>query len=188
MAQRSANRLEDMSRPAVFLDRDGVLVRSDLVNGKPVAVRTLTDFELLPGVVEAVSELKRAGLITVVVTNQPDVGKGLISEDILEAMHARLGAELALDAIRVCRHRQDENCECRKPRPDMLLDEAAALDIDLSRSFMVGDRDSDIVAGMVVGCYTIFIEWGYAESLIAAPDERVKSLSEAVRSILGKSR
>jgi D-glycero-D-manno-heptose 1,7-bisphosphate phosphatase len=176
-----------MSR-AVFLDRDGVLVRSPVVNGKAYAVRRLADFRLLPGTRAAVGALRTAGYRIIVVTNQPDIGHGLVAAETVEAMHARLGATLLPDAIECCPHRQDENCACRKPRPGMLLRAAARLGVDLSASVMVGDRSSDIVAGRKAGCYTVFIDRGYAEELCAAPDCTVTSLPRAVDAILALSR
>ena len=170
--------------PAVFLDRDGVLVRTDVVDGKPIAVKTFAEFELLPGVIEAVTELRANGFFTVVVTNQPDVGKGLIAEDVLSAMHTKLESLLPLNLIMVCKHRQDENCSCRKPQPGMLLQAAAQLDIDLSQSFMIGDRDSDIIAGLRANCYTVLIDRHYPETAITPANERADSLSLAVQSVL----
>lgn len=172
-----------MARRAVFLDRDGVLIRTDVRDGKPYAVHTLEEFELMPDALAATAALKAAGFYLVVVTNQPDVGKGLIPKDVLGAMHDRLTALLPVDAIYACCHRQDENCDCRKPRPGMLLQAAAAADIDLPRSYMVGDRQSDVVAGEMAGCYTILIERGYLEPMSARPDARVKSLAEAAAEI-----
>lgn len=173
-----------MASPAVFLDRDGVLVRSNVEGGKPVAVRTLEELELLPGVPEAVGALRRAGFLTVVITNQPDVGKGLIRDSVVTAMHTQLRKLLPLDDIRVCPHRQDENCLCRKPKPGMLHDAAAALGIDLSESYMIGDRESDIVAGRKAGCYTILVDSGHEEVCVAEADDRASSLLDAAHLIL----
>src|SRR6185437_9819529 len=99
-------------RPAVFLDRDGVLNRSAVKNGKPYAPRQLSDFHLLPGVAEAVADLKTAGFLVIVVTNQPDVGHGLISPATLDAMHMKLQSKVPVDDILVCSHTQQANCSC----------------------------------------------------------------------------
>ena len=171
-------------RRAVFLDRDGVLNRSLVRNGKPYAPRTLSEFRLLPGVARAVSELKAAGYLVIVVTNQPDVGHGLISPQTLEAMHARLKRAVAVDDILVCPHRQDAGCACRKPKPGLLRRAIARWRIEPSGSVMIGDRWNDVVAGKKAGLYTAFIDRRYAEPLVERPDLTVRSLPHAVAKIL----
>jgi D-glycero-D-manno-heptose 1,7-bisphosphate phosphatase len=171
-------------RPAAFLDRDGVLCRTHVVDGKSYAVRRLADFRLFPGTVAAVNKLRVAGYRIVVVTNQPDIGNGLVEASVVDAMHARLAERIAPDAIEVCPHRQDEDCSCRKPKPGMIVSAAQRLGIDLPASVMVGDRWSDIVAGREAGCYTVFLNRGYREHLKAAPDCVVRTLPAAVEAIL----
>jgi D-glycero-D-manno-heptose 1,7-bisphosphate phosphatase len=171
---------------AVFLDRDGVLNRALVRNRKPYAPRHLGEFRLLPGTAAAVRELKSAGFLIIVVTNQPDVGHGLTTPQALAAMHARLGERLPVDAILVCPHRQDAGCACRKPRPGMIHQAQTAWGIDVSRSYLVGDRATDIVAGRAAGLYTVFLDRGYAEPLLEPPDARVGSLRQAVRQILAR--
>lgn len=171
-------------RRAVFLDRDGVLTRSEVRDGKPYAPRRLDAFELLPGVAESLAELQREGWLLIVVTNQPDVATGKLEPAVLEAMHARLREWLPLDDIRTCAHVDADACHCRKPLPGMLADAAHDFGIDLAASFMVGDRWRDIGAGKSAGCRTVFIDHGYAEALRDAPDLTVRSLPEAARLIL----
>jgi len=154
--------------------------------GKPYAPRRLEDFRLLPGVSKSVDALKRAGFLVVVVTNQPDIGNGLVEASIVEAMHARLRSRVAVDDIRICPHRQDAGCSCRKPKPGMLLAAARQWNIDLKISYMVGDRASDIVAGKAAGCYTLLINRHYSEPLLNAPERTVRSLPAAVRFILSR--
>jgi D-glycero-D-manno-heptose 1,7-bisphosphate phosphatase len=168
----------------VFLDRDGVVTRSEVRDGKPYALRSLKGFRLLPGVRAAIVKLKRAGLLVIIVTNQPDIGNGLVDPAVVAAMHDRLRARLPLDDIKMCPHRQNENCSCRKPRPGMLTSAAKKWGINLKQSFMVGDRWGDIVAGQVVGCYTIFIDRGYVEPQTVTPDNYATSLGSATRLIL----
>ena len=170
--------------PAVFLDRDGVLCRTHVVDGKSYAVRRLEDFRLFPGTAAAVETLRAAGYRIVVVTNQPDIGNGLVDRAVVDAMHVRLRERLAPDAIEICPHRQDEDCSCRKPKPGMILSASQRLGINLSASAMIGDRWSDIVAGREAGCYTVLVNRGYGEHLRAAPDCTVKTLPAAVDAIL----
>lgn len=170
-------------RRAAFLDRDGVINRSAVVNGKPFAPRRVEDFRLLPGAVQAIRDLKSMGLWVIVVTNQPDIGNGLVDRSVVEAMHRRLRERSPIDDIRVCPHRQDAGCRCRKPEPGMLMTAAEEWGIDLRNSFMVGDRPGDIVAGQRAGCYTIFVNRHYKEPLQIEPDSRVASLPAAVRMI-----
>ncbi len=177
-------RMAANKRRAVFLDRDGVINRSEVRNGKPYAPRALAQFRLLPGVIEAVKSLKRAGLLVIVVTNQPDIGNGLVDAAVVDAMHAKLRRVLPVDDIKVCPHRQDEGCTCRKPKPGMLLEAAREWNIDLKTSFMVGDRWGDIVAGRAAGCYTVFINRGYSEQQLAVPNSHAFSLPSASRSII----
>ena len=171
-------------RRAVFLDRDGVINRCEMRGGKPYAPRRLEDFRLLPGAGAAVRALKDAGFLIIVVTNQPDIGNGLVDGSVVEAMHDRLRRKLPVDEIKVCPHRQDAKCACRKPRPGMLLEAAKYWRIDAQRSFLVGDRWGDIIAGQALGCYTVFIDRGYAEPRQATPDGYASSLPAAARLIL----
>ena len=171
---------------AVFLDRDGVISRSFIRDGKPYAPRRLEDFRLLPGAAQAVKSLKLGGFWVVVVTNQPDIGNGLVAPAVVEAMHARLRQLLPVDDIRMCPHQQNAGCPCRKPKPGMLLAAAAQWNIDLKNSYMVGDRDGDIVAGKAAGCYTFLINRHYSEPIVAKPDKTVRSLSAGVKFILDR--
>ena len=171
-------------RRAVFLDRDGVINRCEVRGGKPCAPRSLAEFRLLPGVGNAVRSLKRADLLVVVVTNQPDIGQGLVDPAEVAAMHDRLKRKLAIDDVKMCPHRQNAGCACRKPKPGMLLAAARERHIDLKKSFMVGDRSSDLVAWQAVGCYTVFIDRGYQEMRQARPDGYAASLAAAARLVL----
>ncbi len=174
-----------MGRQAVFLDRDGVLVRSEVRDGKPYAPTRLEDFEILPDSIEATALLDEAGYVLVVVTNQPDVGNGAVEREIVEAMNARLAEVLPLKAIKVCYHGQGEGCACRKPKPGMLIEAAEELGIDLSRSIMVGDRWNDIDAGHAAGCKTVFINRNYGERRPDRPGAVSGSLMEAAQIIVG---
>lgn len=168
-----------MKRAAVFLDRDGVINRPMLIKGRPHPPATLTALEILPGVSPALKLLKSRGYWLIVVTNQPDVARGSGCRATIDRMHEMLGQSLPLDAILACFHDDADGCECRKPRPGLLLRAALDLELDLARSFMVGDRWRDIEAGRRAGCGTFFVDRGYDEAAPSAFDHRVGSLPEA---------
>ena len=169
-------------RPAVFLDRDGVINRAVVRDGRPYPPQGLDDLEVLPGVGEALARLKAAGFALVVVTNQPDVARGRQTEQAVQAMHDRLAALLPIDEFRVCWHDDDDRCECRKPKPGLITRPPA---YDLSRSVLVGDRWRDIEAGRRAGCLaSILIDYGYYERHQVDPDVRLHSLQEAADWIL----
>lgn len=164
-----------MSR-AVFLDRDGVINRNAIRDGRPVGPSTLNDFVILPGVREAVDAFRAAGFLVIVATNQPQVAPVLVA-----AMHSKMQGLIQLDDIKVCTHADAEKCACRKPKPGLLLEAAKERGIELARSWMIGDRWRDIEAGKAAGCRTIFIDHGYTgEPRPQAPDFVAGSLLEAV--------
>ena len=171
-------------RAAVFLDRDGVLNRSVERGGVTSPPASIKDFELLPGVREALHDLKAAGYLLVVVTNQPDIARGIQSSDEVGAMNAVVERELRVDAVLVCPHDDVDECECRKPKPGMLLEAIDRFDIDRERSFMVGDRWRDVAAGRAAGCRTIQVGSLDEGALTEAPTVRRADLAEAARWIL----
>lgn len=171
---------------AVFLDRDGVVNRTILRNGKPYPPATLEQFALLPGVEGAVRALREAGFLVVIVTNQPDVATGAQQRAVVEAMHHQLRVSGLFDDIKVCYHTDADGCECRKPKPGMLLEAAREWRIDPLLSFMVGDRWRDVAAGKAAGCYTFLVDYNYAEPRAQEPDATVATLEEAALVILQK--
>lgn len=173
-----------MSRRAVFLDRDGVINRAVIRNGRPCPPASLQDLAILPRVAEALDALKARGYALVVVTNQPDVARGASSKNTVDLIHARLKAELCLDAILTCFHDSTDDCECRKPKPGLLFRAARDFGIDLGSSFMVGDRWRDMEAGARAGCRTLFVDEGYKERQPVTFDFRVGSLHEAAAIVL----
>ena len=166
-------------KPALFLDRDGTINRSDVRDGRPYAPTRAEDFQILPGVAETIANVKEAGFPVIVITNQPDISTGKQSVEILDAMHARLTEELGIDDIFVCPHVDNHHCDCRKPRPGLILAAAQKWDVDCSRSIMAGDRWRDVDAGRAAGCATVFIDHGYAEDQPERVDIVVSSLADA---------
>jgi D-glycero-D-manno-heptose 1,7-bisphosphate phosphatase len=176
-----------MSCRCVFLDRDGVINRTVVRNGKPYPPARLEDLEILPGVPEALAALREAGYLLIVVTNQPDVTRGTQTREVVDAMHAHLMAVLPLDEIKVCFGTSSETSDCYKPRPGMLLDAAQHYKIALNRSYIVGDRWRDVGAGQAAGTFTIFIDYDYQERRPDSPDATVSSLQEAASLILSNA-
>jgi len=170
--------------PAVFLDRDGVIVVPEFRNQRSFAPRRLADFRLYPDAAASLQRLKQAGFLLAVVTNHPDVGNGLVARSEVDAMHEIMTRELPVDAVKACFHSQGDRCDCRKPKPGMILEAATELGIDLAKSFMVGDRRSDVEAGRAAGCTTVFIDLDYAETAPDDPDHVVHSITEAADIII----
>jgi D-glycero-D-manno-heptose 1,7-bisphosphate phosphatase len=174
------------SSRAVFLDRDGVINAVQLRGGKPYPPQALEEFYLLPGVVEACELLSKAGFLLVVATNQPDVGRGTQDIEVVESMHRVMCEKLPINRVEVCYDGGEQFSAYRKPQPGMLLRAASELEIELSRSYMVGDRWRDIDCGYAAGCTTIFIDYGYNEALRRRPDFVVPDLLTAASLIMSK--
>ncbi len=176
---------------AVFVDRDGVINRN-----RKDHVKSWDEFVFLPGAVEGMVELTRAGLRTVILTNQAVINRGLLSREALDSIHDRMTGELeaagaVVDAVYYCPHRPDEHCSCRKPRPGLLLAAAGRLGIELEQSYLVGDALSDIQAGRAAGCRTILVLTGRGLRQFLRRDARrvggysiSRDLRHAVHSIL----
>jgi len=175
---------------AVFLDRDGVINRALESEGKPYPPGNVSEFYILPGVAAACARLKQAGFLLVVATNQPDVGRGTLKREIVEMIHAEMCRRLPIDRVEACYHpgQGQSACDCRKPKPGMLLRAARELGIDLKQSWMVGDRWRDVDCGHAAGCRTVFIDRGYAEELRQKPHFSAGNLGEATDIILRESK
>ncbi|HEY5504053.1 MAG TPA: HAD family hydrolase [Sedimentisphaerales bacterium] len=177
-----------MKSRAIFLDRDGVLNRPVIRDGKPRPPPRVEDVEIYSGLREQLQRLKDRGFFLLVVTNQPDVARGITSKQTVEAINREIAQRLpALDRILVCFHDDADNCCCRKPQPGMLMSGAQEFDIDLQRSYMIGDRRGDIEAGIRAGIRTIFIDRGYRESVPPQFDFKVSSTQEALSLIENES-
>ena len=174
-------------RPAVFLDRDGVLNRTAVRGGTPHPPNTVAEVEILPGVEDALRRLRERGLPLIVVTNQPDVARGTQKQAVVEEINAMLSRRLGLTAVYTCYHDNADDCACRKPKPGMLTRAAEEHGVDLRRSFMVGDRWGDVAAGAAAGCTTFLIDTPYSQCHRCTPDFKVSSLSEAADTILGRT-
>jgi D-glycero-D-manno-heptose 1,7-bisphosphate phosphatase len=142
------------STRAVFLDRDGVINRATERDGKPYPPRTIADFEIYPEVPGACAQLKAAGFILVVATNQPDVGRGTLDQAIVEKIHAHMISVLPIDRVEVCYHpgHGQSNCDCRKPKPGMVRAIGKRFETGLKGVPIVGDSLRDLQAGYVLGC------------------------------------
>ena len=176
-----------LNSKAVFLDRDGVINRALVIDGRPFPPPSLDKLEILPDVPESLRLLKENGFLLIVVTNQPDVGRGTQKQETVEKMHKYLLNQLPLDDIFVCWHGQDGECDCRKPLSGLLSQAAAKYGIDFQQSFLIGDRWKDIEAGKKVGCKTIFLDYQYNELLHSQPDFTTTSTIRASEWIISQS-
>jgi D-glycero-D-manno-heptose 1,7-bisphosphate phosphatase len=169
-----------MGITAVFLDRDGVLNQSVVRRGKPYPPASLDELVLADGAADACKSLVDAGFVLIGVTNQPDVSRGTTDLTTVEAINRVVQQRMRLSEMRVCLHDDIDQCACRKPKPGMLIDAAALMNIDLKASVTVGDRWRDVAAGRAAGTATVFIDLGYDERRPNNPDHVATSLAEAV--------
>ena len=173
---------------AVFLDRDGVINQAIVRDGKPYPPSGVGELKLVAGAAEALRDLKQAGFLLIVVTNQPDIARGTQDRAAVDAIHQALRETLPLDDFFVCPHDDSDQCDCRKPLPGLLLRAAEKYGIDMPRSFMVGDRWRDVDAGASAGCASVWIDYDYREKLpVAEPSATVDSIRSAADWILRQS-
>lgn len=168
---------------AVFLDRDGVVNKAVVIDNKPFPPASLHELEIIDGVKEGIAQLKEAGYMVIVATNQPDVARGKTPLQQVEEINRFLESELSIDEVYCCYHDGPDNCHCRKPKPGMLLDAAEKYSINLEQSFMIGDRWRDIDAGKHAGVTTILIDYNYDEQK-TEPHFTAANFTEAVNHIL----
>ena len=171
------------SNVAIFLDRDGTLIRDMNYPRDPDGVR------LLPGVADALARLREAGFMSIVVSNQSGVGRGIVTREQADAVHARFVAELAaagiqLDGAFYCPHAPADGCSCRKPSAELIFEAARNLNIDLSRSFVVGDKPSDVETGRRAGCRTILLAPEGTAPHEPSPDLVARTWRDVVRYVL----
>jgi D-glycero-D-manno-heptose 1,7-bisphosphate phosphatase len=168
-----------MLEGAVFFDRDGVLIETSVVEGMPIADNDPEAISFVPGAIELCKSLHKANIKTFLVTNQPDVARGKVSLSLIDSMNRIVQDACKLTATAVCPHDDSDNCNCRKPKPGMVLALAEQFNVDLGQSVFIGDRWRDIEAGNSAGCHTIFIDFQYGESLKSRPTHIVNSLVQA---------
>jgi len=173
---------------AAFLDRDGVINKNIIINGAPCPPEESEQVEILDGVVEAIVLLKAHGYTSIVITNQPDVARGKTTLREVTKINIKIKELTKIDNFYVCVHDDVHNCECRKPKPGLIMRATKDLNIDLKSSFLIGDRWRDIQAGQNCGLNSYFIDHNYMESPPVQPFKRVKSLLEAVELELGINR
>jgi D-glycero-D-manno-heptose 1,7-bisphosphate phosphatase len=174
---------KNYKKQAIFFDRDGVITVSKRINGKGFAPRNIKDFCFYEDAKSSLSKTRDAGFLNIVVSNQPDIATGLLQPSVLNEMNIILFQELALDDVFNCQHILEDNCNCRKPKPGMIHTAIEKFEIDLSSSWIIGDRDIDIQAGIIAGIRTIFIDRRWVSESGSYADYRCESLSEAVELI-----
>lgn len=177
-----------MTTRAVFLDRDGVLNHPVIRGGKSYPPARVEDLKIYDGLRDQLQRLKDRGFALIVVTNQPDVARGTTPKSTVEDINAAIAREIpAIDRFIVCYHDNADGCDCRKPKPGMLFAGAAEFDIDLPRSYMIGDRKGDVDAGRAAGSRTIFVDRGYREAAPTNYDYKASSTNEALQIIESES-
>jgi len=155
--------------PAVFLDRDGIINRAIVRDRRPYPPTTLDEVEIIPGVVNSLQRLDAHGYLLIGISNQPDVARGRESRESVEAINAFLLSQLPVREILVCYHDDADGCECRKPKPGLILQAAMKYNLELQSSWMVGDRWKDIAAGKAAGVKTVFVDYHYSEKYKCNP-------------------
>lgn len=175
-------------KPAVFLDRDGVVNEAIISDGKPYAPKHVSELVIAGNTEDFLKRLKESGFLLIVFTNQPDVARGAISRDTIEEIHNYLCSKLPIDDMFVCWHDDADHCNCRKPLPGLIFQAAKKHGIDLHGSYVIGDRWRDIDAGTAAGCQTVFINRHYNERAPASPPQMsVPSLAEGVEWIIAQA-
>lgn len=155
--------------PAIFFDRDGILNRAIVKDGRPYPPARLEDMKIFPETAAVLPCLANAGYLLIGITNQPDVARRTQTREIVKSLNAFIQSELPVREIFVCYHDDADRCDCRKPKPGLILRAAEKYDIDLSKSWMVGDRWKDIAAGQAVRLKTVFVDYHYAETYKGLP-------------------
>jgi len=172
-----------MKNKAIFLDRDGVINKVIMRNGKPSSPWKLKEFEILPDVKECLVAFKKMGFLNIIFTSQPDISRGFLKIEDLEKMHEIIDKTLLVDEIRFCPHDDKDNCSCRKPKPGLILEAVQKWSIDLRESYVIGDTWKDIGAGKAVGCKTFLLRREYNKGFQKDYDFEVSNLKKTVEII-----
>lgn len=172
--------------PAVFLDRDGVIDRAIVRDGRPFPPSRVEDLQLLPGTIASAQALAKAGYVLIGITNQPDVARGTQSREGVALINACIQARLPVREVMVCYHDDADHCECRKPMPGLIFQAEHKYSLDLSRSWMVGDRWKDIAAGQAAGLKTIFVDYHYSERYQGPPPTYIIEDTRSIAQIILK--
>lgn len=170
----------------IFLDRDGVINQPIIINQKPYSPRKKQEFIFTNDIKNLINKVVNRGYKVIVITNQPDIATGDLSESLLNYFHKRIMDEMLVDDIFVCKHLSSENCKCRKPKPGLIIEASLKHKINLKESFFIGDRWKDVDAANKVECHSIFIDYGYREKLKTTPKNYVKNLYDAFEVIFNK--
>jgi D-glycero-D-manno-heptose 1,7-bisphosphate phosphatase len=178
--------IRNVKKAAVFFDRDGVINKVILRDGKPFSPRAIEDFVFNDGVRDAVRRLKSAGYKVIVITNQPDLAGGHITQETLDLMTQRMNEEISFDDVFICPHDDGHRCSCRKPKPGMILEAARKWKINLPASYFVGDTWKDMEAGKAAGCKTILLDASYNQNVPC--DFRIGTVLKALDVILKEDR
>lgn len=168
-----------VKQPVFFLDRDGVVVEALVRDEQPYSPRVMEEVRIIGGVAEAIEKLLSLDFKVVVVTNQPDVARRDISIDFVYEVHDYIMKNTGIEHFYVCPHNDEQGCNCRKPKPGLFWQATSDLNLDLSNSFLVGDRWKDIAAGNSVGSTCFFIDYKYNEPKPEQPFIQVQSLLDA---------
>ena len=172
-------------KKAVFLDRDGVVNKAKIINGKPYPPKSKSEVEIFDDVISSVNRLKSKGFEIVVITNQPDIARKKTKLTTVLEIHEYIREKSTISNFFICPHDDVDECECRKPKIGLLVQAAQEFNIDLNGSHLVGDRWKDIKAGQDAGCTCYFINNQYSEKYPHLPYFEVKSLSDATNIIIG---
>jgi D-glycero-D-manno-heptose 1,7-bisphosphate phosphatase len=173
----------DNFKRALFLDRDGVVIQTNVSRGKPYANHDLKTLRFLPGIKELICFAIQSKFLPILITNQPDVARGKVGIAIVEELNNRILEETGIVKVYMCIHDDNDNCTCRKPLPGLFLQARNELKIDLESSFMIGDRWKDVRAAQSAGVRAIHIDSGYSEEMPCGDFIQVKTLEEAIFSI-----
>jgi D-glycero-D-manno-heptose 1,7-bisphosphate phosphatase len=174
------------AKKAVFLDKDGILNNVVFRENQPASPRTPSEFSIIDDAIEPVQRIKEAGFLTIVVTNQPDISRGLMQWDDLYPMLDDLKEHFPLDDVCICAHDDKDACPCRKPKPGLLTEAAKKWGIDLKKSYLIGDGKKDVLAAKAAGCKAVKLKRPYNQDVTF--HYAVDSMSDAAEWILKDSK